>query len=136
MLERIAGFEVLEKIGEGGIGCRISKTQMHRAGSSLCRRASAWQGSGGLRQRFRQEARSAARLDNRHIVTIFAFGEHGDVPFIAMSTRSGHDLERLIRLKKPLSLVQKLARSSNHSVTGWPTHTITTSSTATSSPPI
>jgi serine/threonine-protein kinase len=61
------------------------------------------------RARFFREARAAARLQHRNIVTIFEFAEdeHG-TPYIAMEFLRGRSLAARLAEEPPLSLVQKL----------------------------
>ena len=61
------------------------------------------------RARFFREARAAARLQHRNIVTIFEFAEdeHG-TPYIAMEFLRGRSLAARMTGEPPLSLVQKL----------------------------
>ena len=108
MVTEIAGFEVVAKIGEGGMGAvykardreldRLVAIKLLRVGLVTPE----------LRQRFRQEARAAASLSNPHIVTIYAFGEHQHVPYIAMEFVHGTTLDRIIRLQRSLNISEKL----------------------------
>ena len=61
-----------------------------------------------LRERFSREARSAARLRHRHIVTMYDVGEYDGQPFMAMEYVEGETLADMIRKRKPLSTVRKL----------------------------
>ena len=59
----------------------------------------------GLPRRFRNEARSAARLHHTNIVSVFDFGEHDGVLYYAMQYIAGHGLDRVLddvrRLREP-----------------------------------
>src|SRR5687768_10749695 len=61
-----------------------------------------------LRERFAREARSAARLRHRTIVTIFDVGEQDSHPFIATEYIQGQTLAGLIRVGAPISTLRKL----------------------------
>ena len=61
-----------------------------------------------LLERFGREARSAASLMHRHIVTVYDIGEDEGNPFIAMEYVDGETLAEVIRRKSPLSLERKL----------------------------
>jgi eukaryotic-like serine/threonine-protein kinase len=50
-----------------------------------------------IRARFEGEARAAAMLKGKHIVTIHDFGVEDDVPFIVMELLEGEDLEDRLR---------------------------------------
>ena len=58
--------------------------------------------------RFFREARAAAKLQHRNIVTIFEFGEEDGTPYIVMEFLRGLDLAHRIREEPPLTLEQKL----------------------------
>src|SRR6476659_3273024 len=66
-------------------------------------------GDEAARGRFFREARAAARLQHRNIVTIFEFAEdeHG-TPYIAMEFLRGLSLAGRIGQDPPLTLIQKL----------------------------
>lgn len=60
----------------------------------------------GLLQRFRQEARAAARCVHRNIVAVFDFGTTGGLPFIAMEYVAGIDLRSFIKADGALTVRQ------------------------------
>src|SRR6188472_2605152 len=102
MSDHIGRFEVLEKIGEGGMGAvfkardpginRVVAIKLLREGFD----------SKEMRERFMQEARSAGGLQNHNIVTIFELGEHGGAPFIVMEFVVGETMDRQIKRRVPL----------------------------------
>ncbi len=49
------------------------------------------------RARFRNEARSAARMHHTNIVQVFDFGEHEGILYYAMQYISGQGLDRVLR---------------------------------------
>ncbi len=61
-----------------------------------------------LRDRFFREARSAAQLSHRHIITIHDLGEEGGQPFLTMQFLEGRDLEQRMRAPEGMSLTRKL----------------------------
>ncbi|RPI23226.1 MAG: serine/threonine protein kinase [Acidobacteria bacterium] len=62
-----------------------------------------------LRARFFREARSAARLSNPNIISIFDMGDDQNRPFIAMELVEGEDLKSLIRRRASVPFARKLA---------------------------
>ena len=48
------------------------------------------------RKRFHQEARTAARLDHPHIVTVYDVGEEAGQHYLAVAFLSGQPLNRLL----------------------------------------
>jgi eukaryotic-like serine/threonine-protein kinase len=108
MPERIGRFEVVEKIGEGGMGEVFKARDPHInriVAIKLLREAFNTQ---EMRDRFMLEARSAGSLQNPYIVTIFEVGEHNGAPFIVMEFVVGDPLDQLVRRRAPLSLHRKL----------------------------
>ena len=71
-------------------------------------------------ERFFREAETAGRLSHPNIVTIYDAGEEHDLAYIAMEFLKGHDLTRytkpdnLLRAKKVLSIVQRIAEGLNY----------------------
>ncbi len=60
------------------------------------------------RERFFREARAAAQLSHRNIVTIFDLGEQDGAPFLAMEYLVGRDLELRMREGDPMALARKM----------------------------
>jgi eukaryotic-like serine/threonine-protein kinase len=105
----VAQFRVLEQIGKGGMGV------VYRARDEALRRAVALKvlpptalGDLERRQRFLREARAAAAVTHRHLVTIFEIGEHEGRVFIAMELVEGETLRRRMA-REPLSLRRAVA---------------------------
>ena len=61
-----------------------------------------------LRRRFLREARSAARLQHRHIITVYDVGSHEGAPFIAMEYIPGFTLSTVIKERRDVPVEQKL----------------------------
>jgi eukaryotic-like serine/threonine-protein kinase len=103
-------YEVIERVGRGGMGV------LYRGKDPVLDREVAIKVMSGdfsadeaARARFFREARAAARLQHRNIVTIFEFAEdeHG-TPYIAMEFLRGRSLAGRISQEPLLTLVQKL----------------------------
>src|SRR4029079_877573 len=61
-----------------------------------------------MRPRFYREARAAAKLQHRNIVTIFEFAEEGTTPYIVMEFLRGVPLNSRMSSPVPLSLGDKI----------------------------
>ena len=103
-------YELIERVGRGGMGV------LYRGKDPVLDREVAikvmsgdFSADEGARARFFREARAAARLQHRNIVTIYEFAEdeHG-TPYIAMEFLRGRSLAGRITGEPPLSLVHKL----------------------------
>jgi eukaryotic-like serine/threonine-protein kinase len=103
----VGQYQVLEKLGEGGMGV------VYKARDTLLGRLVALKvlpsdriAERDHKQRFMQEAQSASALNNPHIVTIYQAGTDNGCEFIAMEYLSGKTLDELIdRRGLPLNLV-------------------------------
>jgi serine/threonine protein kinase len=60
------------------------------------------------RARFYREARAAARLQHRNIVTVYDFAHDGDIPYFVMEFLRGQNLSQRLRQSPPLTLQMKL----------------------------
>ncbi|MBL8799857.1 MAG: serine/threonine protein kinase, partial [Planctomycetia bacterium] len=91
---RIPGYEVLDVLGQGGMGIvykarqdilnRIVALKMLLPGARMM---------GGSLSRFCQEAEAVARLQHPNLVQIFQIGLHDDQPFLALEFVDGGSLK-------------------------------------------
>jgi serine/threonine protein kinase len=108
-LGRLAGFRVLEKLGQGGMGVvfKAEDIQLVRpVALKVLRPEFITDPKAG--QAFLREARALAALRDEHVVTIYQAGESNRVVFLAMELLEGCTLEQYLDRNKPLSLRQKL----------------------------
>jgi Tol biopolymer transport system component/predicted Ser/Thr protein kinase len=90
-------FEVLEKLGEGGMGIvyKARDTQLNRF-VALKVLPPGKAGDEERRRRFVQEARAASSLNHPNIVAIYEISQADGVDFIAMEFVAGRTLDQLI----------------------------------------
>jgi formylglycine-generating enzyme required for sulfatase activity/dienelactone hydrolase len=109
--ERLAHYELLEKLGEGGMGAlwRARDTRLNRmVAIKLLRDGRA--SDPEMAQRLVQEARAACQLNDPHIVTIFEVDDSPGREFIAMEFVDGEPLSaRLSRGPLPIAEVARIA---------------------------
>src|SRR4029077_16533181 len=108
MPELIGRYDVVDKIGEGGMGVvyKARDPQMNRfLAIKVLKEGFA---DPNLRTRFVQEARAAGNLQNPHIVTVFELNAANDPPFIVMEFLVGDPLDQLIKRQAAMSAVRKL----------------------------
>src|SRR6188474_306514 len=106
---RIGRYEILERVGRGSMGV------LYRGRDTLLDREVAvkvmtgdFAGDDEARTRFFREARAAARLQHRNIVTIFEFAEHEGTPYIVMEFLRGSSLAKRLTAGPPMSLLEKI----------------------------
>ena len=109
MPEKIGKYQVIERIGRGGMG------MIFKAHDPVLDRAVALkvisteiEVTDELRARFFREAQACARLSHPNIVTVYDMGEDDGRFFIVMEFLEGEELRRIIAQKKPLTLEDKL----------------------------
>ena len=96
-LRQVGDYRVIREVGRGGMGVVYEAEQV-----SLGRRVAlkilpgAVARDGKALERFRREARAAARLHHTNIVPVFEVGQDGDVVFYAMQFIQGQGLEVVI----------------------------------------
>jgi len=101
--ETISNYEILEKLGEGGMG------QVYKAFDTKLERNVAIklmlpqvQSGESSKERFIQEAKSASALDHPNICTIYEIGETDDGSlFIAMAYYEGESLQEYLKREIP-----------------------------------
>ena len=93
---RLGDYELLDEIARGGMGVifRARQVSLDRV---VAIKVLLYSGlaSADRRQRFREEAMAAAKLDHANIVRILDVGEFEGQPFIVMDYVPGTDLDRL-----------------------------------------
>jgi hypothetical protein len=105
-LSQIGDYRIVREIGRGGMGVVYEAEQV-----SLGRRVALKVFPGHVLgdpkslERFRREAKAAARLHHTNIVPVYEVGREGDVSFYAMQLIQGQPLEQVIdeltRLRQP-----------------------------------
>jgi eukaryotic-like serine/threonine-protein kinase len=98
--ERFGGFELVSRIGAGGMAETFRAVRRGPQGieQHVCikRILPAWQGDPRFRRMFLEEARIAASLRHQTIVQVIEAGEHEGAPFLALELVEGTDLRRMI----------------------------------------
>lgn len=101
------GYELLEKIGEGGFGVvhRGQDLSLNReVAIKICTSAEE-----RIRERFYREAQISAQLQHPNITTIFALGPADRIPpFFVQELLSGEDLSEKVERAAPLDLQTRL----------------------------
>src|SRR5262244_3175504 len=110
MPEKIGKYQVLERIGRGGMG------MIFKAHDPILDRSVALklistdvEVTDELRARFFREAQACARLSHPNIVTIYDMGEHEGRLYIVMELLDGEELRHLIARRKPLPIEDKVS---------------------------
>src|SRR4051812_93066 len=109
-LERIGRYQVLERVGKGGMGVlyRGFDPVLDREVAIKLMLTDFNEDTDQMRPRFYREARAAAKLNHRNIVTIFEFAEESNVPYIVMEFLRGTPLGARMSGTPPLSTDDKL----------------------------
>jgi serine/threonine protein kinase len=95
--EKILHYEVIEKLGEGGMGIvyKAKDTKLERIVALKLLPAHLLI-SEEDRSRFNREAKAAAALSHPNIATVFEINEFEDNPFIVMEYIEGKTLNSLL----------------------------------------
>ncbi|HET7250134.1 MAG TPA: alpha/beta fold hydrolase [Gemmatimonadales bacterium] len=91
--ERVGQFEILEKVGEGGMG-EVFRAQDTKLGREVALKflTRLGQVDPAHAERLKIEARALAGLNHVNIVTIYDIGEAGGVPFLVLEWLPGRPL--------------------------------------------
>jgi len=119
---RIGKYEILKHVATGGMGAvyRARDTEENRE-VALKVLTPDMAAKPAMLERFKREAKSAAKLKHENIVTIYEFGESNGTYFIAMEFVEGIDLYEFIAKKKKglppeetLKIIIQAARALEH----------------------
>jgi serine/threonine-protein kinase len=108
-LRRIGGFELLQKVGEGGMGTvwKARQISLDRI-VALKLLSPEFSESAEFIGRFRNEARAAAILTHRHIVQVYDAGKADDANYLAMEYVEGKSVRALVDAKGRMSGTEAL----------------------------
>ena len=101
---RLGDYELLELIGEGGMGVvyRARQASLDREVAIKLLAAGPW-ASNEFIERFRREAQATANLNSPHTIRLYDFGYTEERTFYyVMELLAGRDLESLVRTAGPL----------------------------------
>jgi serine/threonine-protein kinase len=119
--QRVGKYEILAHIATGGMGA-VYKARDSELGRIVALKIIPQETTGkpAAMERFRREARSAAKLLHENIVTLYEFGEANGVWYLALEYVDGIDLQEYIdrkgRLKpeKARRILVQAARALDH----------------------
>jgi len=120
-LMHIGKYEILEELGRGGFATvyKARDVELERV-VALKVLHPYYAEDRQFVERFRQEARAAARLRHPHIVTVYEAGEAGDQLYIAMEYLPGRTLQALLEaegalpLERALPILEQVAEALDH----------------------
>lgn len=104
----IANYEILEKLGEGGMGVVYKARDVTLGRSVALKFLHSRRADEEERHRFIHEAQAASALDHPNICTVHQIGEAEDGQFIAMAYYEGETLQRKIE-QGPLAVDEAAA---------------------------
>ncbi|MFM7150929.1 MAG: serine/threonine-protein kinase [Gemmataceae bacterium] len=111
------GYEILERIGRGGMGVVYKARQVGL--QRLCAIKMILSGDhadASERARFRTEAEAIARLQHPNIVQVYEVGTHDGKPFLSLEYCTGGSLDRVLKEstlepRAAATLVKRLAEA-------------------------
>src|SRR3984893_3484663 len=107
---QIAGYRLEEKIGQGGMAV-VFRAQDERLPRQVALKilSPALAADDEFRYRFIRESRSAAAVDDPHIIPVYEAGDADGVLFIAMRYVPGGDVGTMLRRQGPLAVARAAA---------------------------
>jgi hypothetical protein len=96
-LGRLGPYRVLKVLGTGGMGVVfLAEDTLLQRTVAVKTLKPALAADESYRRRFLREARTAAKVEDDHIVPVYSVGEEGTVPYLAMPLLKGQSLETLL----------------------------------------
>jgi eukaryotic-like serine/threonine-protein kinase len=103
---RIGSYEILEKLGEGGLGI-VYKARQLSMGRDVALKVlhKKWAGDEEFRRRFLIEARLVGRLSHQNLIDVYDVGRYKETYFYSMEFIDGENLEDAIERRGPLDVL-------------------------------
>ncbi len=100
VLKSLGRYEIVRAVGKGAMGmvyeARDPNLDRRVAIKTIKVENLSQEAAAEYETRFRTEARSAARLQHPHIVSVYDSGRHGDIAYLVMEFVQGDDLKQLL----------------------------------------
>jgi eukaryotic-like serine/threonine-protein kinase len=93
---RCGDFDIVREVGRGGMGI-VFEARDRTSGRQVAIKVLPFFKSDANRERFEREARTASALRHRHIVPVYAFGEHEGTCYYVMRLIRGAGLDWVIQ---------------------------------------
>jgi serine/threonine-protein kinase len=125
-LERIGRYRITAAIGLGAFG-QVYSALDPVVGRYVAIKIMNHPGDADLARRFHLEARTAANLHHKNIVTVHEFGEENRMPYLVMEFLDGTTLESLIRdesvsLREKIEIMSEVAEGLDYAHRNGVTH--------------
>lgn len=110
----LGDFRIVREIARGGMGI-VYEAMQESLGRYVALKVLPAGGPGASRERFRREAKAAARLHHTSIVPVFAIGEDSETLYYAMQFIRGQGLDNVLAEVRRLRLSNGTARAASPS---------------------
>lgn len=107
-LRHVGEYQILREVGRGGMGV-VYEAEQVSLGRRVALKVLAGAKTGHGLERFKREARAAARLHHTNIVPIFGVGDHEGMPYYVMQFIQGLGLDEVLEEVKHLQAMSGAA---------------------------
>jgi serine/threonine-protein kinase len=106
---RIGGYEIIDKVGEGGLGV-VYKARQLSMGRIIALKVlhEKWVGDDEFRKRFLVEARLVGRLSHQNLIQVFDVGRYKDTLYYSMEFVDGETVEDKIERDGAMNIDESL----------------------------
>jgi serine/threonine protein kinase/WD40 repeat protein len=114
-LRHVGDYRIIREIGHGGMGV-VYEAEQASLGRRVALKVLSHQLKSDSRslERFKREARAAAKLHHTNIVPVFEVGQDGEVCYYAMQYIKGQGLEKIIQELRHLRSVSESAKDTSN----------------------
>ncbi|MBN1809127.1 MAG: serine/threonine protein kinase [Planctomycetes bacterium] len=106
---RIGGYEIISKVGEGGLGV-VYKARQMSMGRTVALKVlhPKWANDDEFKKRFLLEARLVGRLSHQNLIQVYDVGRDRGTLYFSMEFVDGSTVEEMLDMEGPLSIEQAL----------------------------